>query len=318
MHLYFLKSIAVLGFSLCVETSVAFLPNTSLSRPSDFVSVVITTGLRARATPVEQVDFETGEVINVFESQTEAAKAVEGVSSRGISCVINGHLKSAGGFFWRRKGDKTLPTPKLKHPKPVEQIDMETGKVINVYPSATHAARAVGGQHSASILRTLGGVEEKGRVSYKGYYWRKVGDVAPPRAAAKDKKISRLRQKVQQICPDTGEVIATFDSITEAGFALDIKDYTISKVLRGVWHKTGGFHFKKVGKPEAFKRNNKARPLHQVCIETGEIIETFPSCSAAGRAVGAHSTSISSAVRGKTNTSAGYRWVYADEQEEPQ
>ena len=313
MHLKILSSTAVLGFFLGVETSVAFLPTTSLSRPNDFFSKLITTELRI--TPVEQVDFETGEVINVFDSQTEAARSVEGVeNSENISAVINGKSKSAGGFFWRRKGEKKLPTPRLLNPNsiPVEQIDMETGKVINVYRSAGHAARAVGGR-SGSILRSLGGVED--RVSYKGYNWRKVGDVTPPRVA-KSGRVCHLRQPLQQICPDTGEVIATFNSAAEAGFALGIKAHTISKVLRGLYHTTGGYHFKKVGEPETFKRNSQGRPVHQVCVETGEIIETFRSGYAAGRAVGVAGSSISSAVRGKTNTSAGYRWVYADEQQE--
>ena len=62
-----------------------------------------------RITPVEQLDFETGEVINSFPSIKEAARAL-GIPPNCVSDVLNGRSKSSGGFFWRRSGDDVMPT----------------------------------------------------------------------------------------------------------------------------------------------------------------------------------------------------------------
>lgn len=262
--------------------------------------------------PVEQVDLESGEIINTFDSIKEAAEAVGSATMstrKSIGQVVNGRIRSAAGFFWRRKGDhKKFPRPR-KWYTPCEQIDMETLQVVAVYPSVKAAAKAMNCD-SQFISRILN--KPKQRSSYRGFYWRKVGDTSAPRPA-KQQKVKQLKQPVQQICPDTGVVIATFDSCTEAEVALDIRSYMISKVLRGVQHTTGGFHFRAVGKPRKFKRDYTPRSVHQISPDTGEIIETFPSLKRAAYAVGVTSASISSAAHGKTKTSAGYRWELAKE-----
>ena len=298
-----LPSVVLLSCYWCIISCNAFLYTTPSFHQRESIRLVV---------PVEQLDFDTGEVLNEFASQAEAARAY-GMAPGTISQVLSGRAKSAGGFFWRRKGDHTkMPTPRLANPfsVAVEQVDMKTGEVINVYSSAHEAAAAIGGLHQ-SVLRVVN--DHKDRCSYKEYFWRKAGDPSPPRVPEKGKKISHLRQKVQQCCPQTGEVIATFDSSMEAGLTLGIKPHHISKVLRGIQATANGFSFKTVGKPEKFKRNNKRRPVHQVCVDTGEILQTFRSANAAGKAVGVATASISSAVRGKTNTSAGYRWVYVED-----
>lgn len=51
---------------------------------------------------VEQLDKETGEVIAVYESATEAAKAVGLHDGGHISDCLNGRRNAAGGYRWRR------------------------------------------------------------------------------------------------------------------------------------------------------------------------------------------------------------------------
>ena len=94
-----------------------------------------------RVTPVEQLDFETGEVLNLFPSVKEA-EIETGNSQPNIHSVLRGRSKSAGGFFWRRAGDDALPPPTSF--SPVEQLDFETGEVINSFPSAKQAASELG------------------------------------------------------------------------------------------------------------------------------------------------------------------------------
>lgn len=51
-----------------------------------------------RVTPVEQLDFETGEVINSFPSIRQAAKEL-GVHEKNISSVMSGRNKSVAASF---------------------------------------------------------------------------------------------------------------------------------------------------------------------------------------------------------------------------
>lgn len=47
-------------------------------------------------------------------------------------------------YFWRFKGSGRLPAqPKATHPKPVQQLDMATGKVVATFASQSEAERAL-------------------------------------------------------------------------------------------------------------------------------------------------------------------------------
>ena len=65
--------------------------------------------------PVEQLDLETGEVIEEFESQAEASR-VTGVPSLHISECVNGQRTDAGGFRWRR--EKSVDSQKTDDDEP--------------------------------------------------------------------------------------------------------------------------------------------------------------------------------------------------------
>ncbi|GIN22510.1 NUMOD4 domain-containing protein [Siminovitchia fordii] len=54
--------------------------------------------------PVYQIDPETLEIVAEFNSMTEAGNAVN-VSKVTISACINGRLKTAGGYQWKRIGE---------------------------------------------------------------------------------------------------------------------------------------------------------------------------------------------------------------------
>jgi hypothetical protein len=59
-------------------------------------------GGHLRATAVEQIDMDTGEVIAQFDSISEAARAV-GAAQPNISCCLSGKNRTCKGFMWRRK-----------------------------------------------------------------------------------------------------------------------------------------------------------------------------------------------------------------------
>lgn len=51
---------------------------------------------------VNQISVSTGEILNTYESINAAAKAV-GIDRKGISDVLSGKQRSAGGFFWAKE-----------------------------------------------------------------------------------------------------------------------------------------------------------------------------------------------------------------------
>lgn len=257
--------------------------------------------------PIDQVDLETGHVIQSFASVSEAVRSVEGASNSGISHVIHDRQKSCGGFFWRRRpsDDRVMSIDQNSHRRiPVEQVDVNTGKVLATYASCAEATKAVGGSGSEAVHRVVTGR----RKAYKGFFWRKVGDHTEPTPPTKPYYI-RGRQRVEQICLETNTTIATYDSIADTALALNLKSHMIRRVLSGEQHSTGGFKFRTVGKPEPFKRPVKAIAVQQICLETGDVLATYPSHLQASKAVNVSGASISSASRGtNSKTCRGYAW----------
>ena len=260
--------------------------------------------------PVEQVDLTTGEVIREFKSLSAAAKAVNGTTGN-ISRVINGRLRSVKGFFWRKAGTSSLPRARLGG-IPVEQVDLVTGEVIGVFPSIQEAVKAVNGSTTAVISGILRG--RKDLASYKGFFWRRVGDLTTPRNRTQP-PIPQGRQKIEQICHETGKVLNTFDSLTEASISLRIHRSHIRRVLLGLQKQTRGFSFRKVGDLVPYKKSTKRRPVRQICLDTGNVIATFPSLTSAGRAVNRTAQVIGSAATGITSkSSGGYGWKLVEEE----
>jgi hypothetical protein len=77
----------------------------------------------------------------------------------------------AYGFFWRFKGSNRQPVaPKATHPKPVEQLDRATGKIVATYPSQSEAERILN-ISAGNISSVCHGKRE----SAYGYFWRFKG-----------------------------------------------------------------------------------------------------------------------------------------------
>jgi len=116
---------------------------------------------------VEQIDVVTGEIVATFPSQSDAERQLK-VSSGNISSVCHGKRDIAYGYFWRFKGSGRLPAqPKATHPKPVQQLDMATGKVVATFASQSEAERALN-VSAGNISSVCHGKRE----SAYGYIWR--------------------------------------------------------------------------------------------------------------------------------------------------
>jgi hypothetical protein len=189
---------------------------------------------------VEQVDPRTGGIVASFDTIVDAAEHTKTTWS-GISRVCDGKQKSAGGWFWRPAGsDKNPPKRWGKssgdQDKPVEQMDLETGKVINVFRSAKAAYQKTGTRRS-SICAVCAGRYK----SANGYFWRHVGsDVIPPDTWGIGSN-NVARKPVAQVDLETGRVISKFYSITEASKSTGIGKTSISNTCRGVSNSGGGY-----------------------------------------------------------------------------
>ena len=118
---------------------------------------------------VQQLDPETGEVINTFKSVMEAARQL-GIDYGGIGMVCRGKGKTFKGYGWRY----TNPTEKGKH-KEVIKYDLKTGNILGTYKNCVEAAKSIElgedttlGTASTHIRKCCYGIEKK----YKGFGFR--------------------------------------------------------------------------------------------------------------------------------------------------
>ena len=300
---------SVLIFYGGISTVSAFL---SVKSHHPFERDQVILGLRKAA--VEQLDPVSGEVIQRFNSQTEASRQT-GISRMTIRQAINGQRRHAGTYLWRRQGDQSTPELFEKPPTsvnvPVEQLDPVTGEIIQSFKSISEASRKTnisdGSIHSAL----------RGRTRHAGsYLWRRKGDKAIPTLfEGAPNTFSTKQVPVEQLDPVTGEVIHTFESIAEASRQTGILKNSIIQTLGGKYRHAGKFLWRQKGdrstvdllqSPPSTKRD--PIPIEQLDPVTGEVIQSFKSIAEAMRQTGILSGSISRALNGKQRHAGTYLW----------
>lgn len=119
--------------------------------------------------PVNKYDLD-GHYLCTFSSISEAKRSIDGSDGEGVCAAVNPNRQGdiAYGYLWKYDtGDHSNIEPyKYKHKKTVLQIDINTDKVINEYPSISIAARALktGNNQIAQACRGE-------RKTWKGYKW---------------------------------------------------------------------------------------------------------------------------------------------------
>ena len=135
--------------------------------------------------PIEQVDFNTGEVVRTYNSIKEASIA-ENIQPEMIKRVLNGYQKSTnyGRWFWREKGSKNSPTPFAPYlgrqkisPGPIEQVDFKTGELVRTYDSIEEASLAEN-TTKPLISGVLRGRQKS--THYGRWFWREKGSNKSP------------------------------------------------------------------------------------------------------------------------------------------
>jgi len=159
---------------------------------------------------IEQVDPETGKIIETF-SSTRKAFEMTNVSRCVIKRVLERRGKATtGGFFWRFQGEThgPWPDPEPTNLNPVEQLDFETGDFLNSFESIAEAKRAFGMRPNSGCIRDV--CVGKGRATAQGYFWRWKGSQALPNHMMGVQKIVQIRKT------KTGKVVKEFRTSRDA------------------------------------------------------------------------------------------------------
>jgi gamma-glutamylcyclotransferase (GGCT)/AIG2-like uncharacterized protein YtfP len=126
---------------------------------------------KTRSKKVYKIDKKTLEILDTYESASEAARQ-HGLDISSVCSVAKGRKWSVGGFYWKYVDEydpnwvppKDTRGEKLK--KKVLQIDKHTLQTLKVYESASEAARETN-THVSAILAVCNG---RG-LTAGGYIW---------------------------------------------------------------------------------------------------------------------------------------------------
>ena len=119
---------------------------------------------------VQQLDLETGEVINTFKSSCEAGRQL-GIESSGISSACRGERKTYKGYGWRY----TDPTKARGKNKEVIKYDLKTGNNLGTYKNSMEAARSIELGEETALDTARKHIRNccNGKLNtYKGFGWR--------------------------------------------------------------------------------------------------------------------------------------------------
>lgn len=125
------------------------------------------------------------------------------------------------------------------------------------------------------------------------------------------------QKPVEKLSLQTGEVLQTFKSVTEAAEDIGLRapnSSRISAVLHGKSRQCGGFFYRYQGSNEVpSKQMNSKHPVEQLCLKTGRVLATFESIKAAGEAVGITTPGISYCCNGRNGckNAGGFGWRFA-------
>jgi len=159
---------------------------------------------------IEQICLKTTRVLATFPSINSASKTT-GINRRVVSRVLERRgVANGGGFFWRYAGETHGPweNPPRKKNAAVEQLELETGRVIAEFDSLADAKSAMNVKQNTS-----GGIRETcdgKRVSAKGYYWRWKG------SSEISNEPKSIGKRVQLRESQSGSVVRQFNSAKAA------------------------------------------------------------------------------------------------------
>ena len=279
-----------------------------------------------RSKMVDQLDIETGEVIETFISVSEAERAT-GVNRGNISSCCRGVSLTAGGFRWRyasessskklankssnhdtkksgnlsrsRQTTKSMPkSPSMSNKqtlvgpddRSIIQLDLDTGDVIKTFPSSVTAAES-SGIGKTYILRCC----NRKSTHAGGYGWR-YSDISDSDSDEKEignETLTVGTSSSSQLSTTRHDLVQ--NSSTTAAMTAVLQRRCGSRSTSKLRSRNNIIESKVVeeGSSSSLVLGEEERPgkrfqkaVLQIDFDTNKVIRTFPSRTAAAEAIG--------------------------------
>lgn len=210
----------------------------------------------SRKKAVNQYDLE-GNLVHTYDSAASAEKET-GIFQENIRNVCarrknkTGICRLAGGYQWRFSNDcddiqKYIPTkPKTYHGGDnvnaikINQYNIN-GEYIKTWDSISEAAK----KYVVSVKSISNALNENKHTNIRNFQWRRYNEYSECKNIEpwiRTKDFSYCMKKVRQYDAD-GNLIDTYDSVTNASRATGINISGISNCCRGILKTSGGFIF---------------------------------------------------------------------------
>jgi hypothetical protein len=193
--------------------------------------------------------------------------------------------------------------------KSVQQLDRCTGEIIDTFKSIKEAYIKT---NATNINRCLAGK----RMASGGFAWKYTDDkdyiFVPTKKRNYKVKNSIVSSNINQLDKDTEEVIATFNSITEASKVTGVDSSKICQVCKGKRKSASGYKWRYVGDKYYTAHYKKPKPhsVQQLDKYTGEVVATFKNIVRAHKATGMSAYDILEVCKGNREHASGYKWRY--------
>ena len=273
------------------------------------------------STPVLMFD-DKENVLQEFSSIKEAAEFI-GISQSCISQCVRGTLKSCGGYIWRYKNycrkpldvkllDVPFPTKIFSSKVRVLQYNLE-GQFVEEYESMTEASKATGISLPHIAQCTYGERDSAGN-----YMWKiKEGEEITLQIEPYKQRPRRAKSVLQYDI--NGNLMHEYPTIEDAVHANNISRGTIMKCLQDPKKSYAGCVWRSKSKGEdtlqnidvsevVFNPNQNA--VVQKCDLEGNLIQEYPSISAASKDSGVSRTYIKHSIEGRGKCIDNYIWKY--------
>ena len=159
-------------------------------------------------------------------------------------------------------------------------------------------------------------IKEKKSIDYKQEMAEFIVPTFFEKDVTREKNLSNKPYAVIGVDPTTGEVVVTFNSVSEATRAgyKNISMVVSSKYDREL---SGGLRWFKASEYDEnavrpLKVSKKGNPRAIICVETGERFESIIDAETTlkQRGIGISGSHISSVCKGKRRVAGGFRWRY--------
>lgn len=269
--------------------------------------------------PIVGVNLKTGETRS-FKSGSDAARTLGFKSTDMPMAVARGNRTSVGNWWFRHAVDKDKKPPEIwgdklrisevqkKQSKNLIAISYET-KEERLFKTLEEAAKFIGVTKGHISLVALGKNQ-----SANGWWIKYEGDKTElPSNYGSAARREKRDQKVYAVNLKTGDH-KSFRNCTVADVELGIYKGAAASVASGKRSSAAGWWFSyKVGQkpPTKFKgtlvAEARSKPIVAIEISTNKEM-SFKSAKEAETALGIHRSSISNILKGKRESSKGYRF----------